>query len=225
MLFRSVKQSTFENKIFEDEDAVFFDADGDGDQDLYVCSGGNEISSEPQSLLDRLYINDGKGNFSYSKNSIPARFQNSSCVAAGDFDGDKDTDLLIGSRLKGNQYGQPADGIILQNDGKGKFTDITSSVAPELKGIGMITDGEWFDYDSDGKLDFMLCGEFMPITIFHNNGTTFSNFTNITGLGETSGWWNTISLADINKDGLLTRIRKQSESRKDRKSEREFPYE
>jgi hypothetical protein len=199
--FKSIKQPAFKNKIFEDENAIFLDADGDGDQDLYVCSGGNEFDPDPKSLLDRLYLNNGKGIFSYSPKSIPDRFQNSSCVAAADFDGDHDMDLLIGSRLKDNQYGQPADVIILQNDGNGNFTDITASIAPELKNIGMVTDIEWFDYDNDGKLDFVLCGEYMPITVFHNTGTSFSNVTNIIGLSQTSGWWNTMSLVDINQDG------------------------
>ena len=199
--FIPTNKNIFDKKIYEDEDAVFFDADSDGDQDLYVCSGGNEFSQDTLSLLDRLYINDGKGKFSISLNAIPPRFENSSCVSAGDFDGDNDMDLFVGFRLKSHQYGLPADGMILENNGKGHFTDVTTSLASGLKGIGMITDGEWFDYDKDGKIDLILCGEYMPITIFKNEGNKFSNSTLAAGLGTTSGWWNRLTIADINGDG------------------------
>ena len=123
--------------VSEDTDALFFDADGDGDQDLYVCSGGNEFSPNSTDLISRLYINDGKGNFTKSPQVLPSYiFESSSCVRAADYDGDGDMDLFVGVRLKPFRYGYPCKGYILQNNGKGIFTDVTEQVAPVLKQQG-----------------------------------------------------------------------------------------
>lgn len=185
----------------EDTDAVFFDADGDGDQDLYVCSGGNESTTDTLRLADKLYLNDGKANYSLSSGKLPPIYKNSSCVSAADIDHDGDIDLFVGTQTKTNRYGFKADEYILLNDGKGKFTDATTKLLPSLKSVGMITDGEWFDYDHDQKPDLVICGEYMPIRVYHNEGDHFVEVTEAAGLSQTSGWWNRLLITDLNKDG------------------------
>jgi hypothetical protein len=183
---------------------LFFDADGDGDKDLFVCSGGNEFSANSTDLISRLYLNDGKGNFTKSPQLLPSAqvFESVSCVSAADYDGDGDLDLFVGVRLKPFRYGYPCKGYILQNNGKGIFTDVTEQVAPVLKEAGMITDAKWFDYDRDGKADLVITGEYMPVRIFHNEGNkTLKEVTAAAGLDNSNGWWNRLQIADINGDG------------------------
>ena len=203
--FRRSNESLLEaDKGSEDTDALFFDADGDGDADLFVCSGGNEFSPNSTALISRLYINDGRGNFSKSSQILPSPyiFESSSCVSAGDYDGDGDLDLFVGVRLKPFNYGYPCKGYILENDGKGRFRDVTEQVAPELKEAGMITDGKWFDYDRDGRADLVIAGEYMPVRLFHNEGSgRLREVTQQAGLGRSNGWWNRLVIADINGDG------------------------
>jgi hypothetical protein len=188
--------------ISEDTDALFFDADGDGDQDLYVCSGGNEFSPNSTALINRLYINDGKGRFTKSPQVLPSYiFESTSCVRAADYDGDKDMDLFVGVRLTPFRYGYPSKGYILSNNGKGIFTDVTEKVAPALKTAGMVTDANWFDYDKDNKPDLAIAGEYMPVKIFHNENNTLKEVTTAAGLSKTNGWWNRIAISDINNDG------------------------
>ncbi|MCO5945739.1 VCBS repeat-containing protein [Mucilaginibacter flavidus] len=199
---RSNEKLFDQDKASEDTDCLFFDADGDGDQDLYVCSGGNEFSANSTELIDRLYINDGKGHFTKSSQVLPSyQFESSSCVTAADFDGDGDQDLFVGVRLKPGKYGYPCKGYILQNDGKGIFTDVTDKVAPGLKELGMVTDAKWFDYDHDGKPDLVVCGEYMPIRIFHNEGGHLKEVTREAGMEWSNGWWNRLEIADIDGDG------------------------
>jgi len=188
----------------EDTDCLFFDADGDGDKDLFVCSGGNEFSTNSTDLISRLYINDGRGNFSRSPQLLPSAqvFESASCVTAADYDGDGDLDLFVGVRLQPFKYGYPCKGYILQNNGKGIFSDVTEQVCPVLKTAGMITDAKWFDYDRDGKMDLVVTGEYMPIRIFHNeNKQQLKEVTAEAGLSNSSGWWNRLAIADIDGDG------------------------
>jgi hypothetical protein len=168
--FRRSNEALFiADKESEDTDALFFDADGDGDQDLYVCSGGNEFSPNSTALIDRLYINSGKGVLVKSSQVLPSyRFESTSCVTASDYDNDGDQDLFVGVRLKPLSYGYPCKGYLLQNNGKGFFADVTEKLAPGLTEAGMITDAKWFDYDKDGKQDLVIAGEYMPIKLFHN---------------------------------------------------------
>jgi hypothetical protein len=203
--FSKTNESLLEkDKGSEDTDALFFDADGDGDEDLYVCSGGNEFSPNSTDLIDRLYINDGKGNFTKSPQVLPSYiFESSSCVTAADYDKDGDLDLFVGVRLKPFSYGYPCKGYILQNNGKGIFTDVTEQVAPELKQVGMVTDAKWFDYDKDGRQDLVIAGEYMPVKILHNENGRLKDVTEAAGLLKTNGWWNSIEIADINNDGYL----------------------
>jgi hypothetical protein len=186
----------------EDTDALFFDADGDGDEDLYVCSGGNEFSPNSTALINRLYINDGKGRFTKSPQVLPSYiFESTSCVRAADYDGDKDLDLFVGVRLTPFRYGYPCKGYILNNNGKGIFSDVTEKVAPALKTAGMVTDAAWFDYDRDNKPDLVIAGEYMPVKIFHNENNTLKEVTTAAGLNKTNGWWNRLVITDINNDG------------------------
>ena len=185
----------------EDTDCLFFDADGDGDMDLYVASGGSEFSSSSSALMDRLYLNDGRGSFSEARQILPARkFESTSCVDAADFDKDGDLDLFIGIRLKPFQYGVPVGGYIMENDGQGNFSDISTSVAPELATLGMITDAKWIDVDGDQDQDLIVVGDWMAITIFQNDGGTFVQSTGESGLANTRGFWNCLEVADLNQD-------------------------
>ncbi|MEO7768199.1 MAG: VCBS repeat-containing protein, partial [Ferruginibacter sp.] len=192
-----------QGKGSEDTDCLFFDADGDGDQDLFVCSGGNEYSANSTELISRLYINDGKGNFTKSPQLLPSSqvFESASCVTAADYDGDGDQDLFVGIRLKPFMYGYPCKGYVLQNNGNGIFTDVTEQVAPVLKEVGMVTDAKWFDYDKDGKPDLVITGEYLPIRIFHNENKQLKEVTVAAGLQNSNGWWNRLVIADIDGDG------------------------
>ena len=192
----------------EDTDGTFFDADGDGDEDLFVCSGGSEFSVNSTALISRLYINDGRGKFSKSPQLLPSAevFESASCVSAGDYDGDGDQDLFVGVRSKPFGYGYACKGYILQNDGKGFFKEVTSSVSKELLEAGMITDGKWLDYDKDGKPDLVLTGEYMPIRLLHNDGGVLKEVTGQAGLGQSHGWWKRIELGDVNGDGYIDMI-------------------
>lgn len=191
-----------QDKTSEDTDCLVFDADNDGDNDIYMASGGYEFSSSSSALIDRLYLNDGKGNFIKSGQLLPTnKFETTSCVEAADYDHDNDIDLAVGIRLKPYAYGLPVNGYILQNDGKGNFTDITSQVAPGLLGIGLITDLIWEDIDGDRDDDLLVVGEFMPITVFINNNGIFKNKTQEWGLKNSNGWWRTIEKSDLDKDG------------------------
>ncbi len=201
--FKSTNEALFEqDKISEDTDCIFFDADGDGDLDLYVASGGSEFPNSAAALADRLYFNDGKGNFKKSPQLLPTfQFENTACVAAADFDADGDQDLFVGIRAIPFLYGVPASGYLLQNDGKGNFTNITQQVAPALEKIGMLTDAIWADTDQDKDLDLILIGEWMPIKVLKNEGGKLSEITENTGLSASNGWWNCIEAGDFDQDG------------------------
>jgi enediyne biosynthesis protein E4 len=204
-IFRKTNEELFEaDKISEDTDCAFFDADGDGDPDLYVASGGNEFSSSSSALADRLYLNDGKGHFVKSKQILPAgKYESTSCVEPADFDKDGDIDLFVGIRLRPFEYGLPASGYLLENDGHGNFKDVTSKIAPGLKGIGMITDMKWADVDNDGDLDIVIVGDWMPIKIFINDHGVFKDESEKYGMSNTEGWWHTIEVKDLNGDGKV----------------------
>ncbi|MEL7341235.1 MAG: VCBS repeat-containing protein, partial [Bacteroidota bacterium] len=177
------------------------DADGDGDLDLYVASGSNESSTTSENLLDRLYFNDGRGRFERSAQRLPtSRKESTGCVEAGDYDGDGDMDLFVGIRLRPFLYGVPMNGYLLENDGEGNFRNRSATLAPEFRDLGMITDAAWFDWDGDDQLDLMVVGEYMPLTIFRQEGGQFSRATGV-GLDSTEGFWNVIKAADLDGDG------------------------
>ncbi len=192
------------DSIYEDLGALIFDADMDGDNDLYMVSGGNEFTPTSPYLQDRFYQNDGKGNFTRLKEAIPPMITSGSRVKAFDFDKDGDLDLFVAGRLVPQNYPAPADSYILENKstpGNPKFVDITDKVAPALKKIGMVTDFSWTDYDNDGWTDLVLVGEWMPITILKNTSGTFKNVTETMALSDTSGWWFSIKEGDFDQDG------------------------
>ncbi|MBI5009247.1 MAG: VCBS repeat-containing protein, partial [Bacteroidia bacterium] len=201
--FVSAENELFEkDKISEDTDCAMFDADGDGDLDLYVASGGNQFPESSSALSDRFYINKGKNKFVKSEQVLPAgRYESSSCVRAEDFDKDGIVELFVGIRLKPFLYGIPVNGYILENDGKGKFTDVTGSVAPELQKIGMIRDMLWTDADNDGDKDIIIAGEWMGIRVFINDNNIFREKKDSFGSSVTDGWWNCLAAADFDNDG------------------------
>ncbi len=188
------------SKEFEDIDAVFFDSDNDGDQDLYVVSGGNEWPEYSINYQDRLYINDGKGGFTYSNNSLPKFTESGSCVRPFDYDMDGDLDLFIGGRHMPWNYPAPASSRILNNKG-GVFTDVTNIIAQDLLNIGLVTDAIWVDFDQDGITDLVLSGEWMPVTFIKNTGKGFQNTTSQLGIPNSEGWWFSIEKGDIDGDG------------------------
>jgi hypothetical protein len=203
-VFINTNEKLFEqNSISEDVGVSFFDVDGDGDIDLYVVSGGNEYSRQAPAFMDRLYINNGRGDFSLSKNKLPKFYASGSCVKPGDFDGDGDQDLFVGSRSIPWRYGMTPTSYLLQNDGLGNYSIVTEQYAPDLANIGLVTDAEWIDYDNDKDLDLIVVGEWMPVTIMQNNNSRLIDVTDQVGLGETNGWWNCILADDINGDGRV----------------------
>ncbi len=190
------------DKMSEDVDAVFFDANGDGYPDLYVCSGGydNYLPGDPL-LQDRLYLNDGKGDFAKSVDGLPEMHTSTSCARVADANGDGYPDLFIGGRvIPGNFPGIP-ESYLLINDGKGHFKNEISVLAPSLQKLGMITDAAWVDLNNDGKKDLIVVGEWMPISVFINSNGHFENKTKDYMDKNYSGWWNKLVVTDYNRDG------------------------
>lgn len=201
---RSTQPALEADKASEDMDALFFDADGDRDLDLYVCSGGYEFPTSSTSLIDRLYFNDGKGNFTKSNQILPTfQFESNSCVDAADVDGDGDLDLFVGVRLSPFQYGVPVNAYILRNDGRGNFSDATAQIAPQLLNSGMYTDGRWVDIDGDRDPDLIVSGTWMPVRVFKNQAGQLQEVTQEAGLAQSNGFWTCIEPADIDGDGDL----------------------
>lgn len=191
------------DRAHEDVDALFFDADQDGDQDLYVVSGGQEESADNEYYEDRFYENV-KGRFVKKKVAIPKVASSGSCVVKGDYDEDGDLDLFIGGRIVPGKYPVAPASYLLRNDsndGDIKFTDVTATVAPGLEAPGMVADAAWVDMDTDGQLDLVVVGEWMPISIFKNTGGELKNITAAAGLSRDTGWWRSISVHDFDGDG------------------------
>jgi len=195
-------QSSFEkDKGCEDIGAEFFDADNDRDLDLYVVSGGNEFSKEAPELQDRLYLNDGKGNFIKTTDRLPVMLTSGSCVKAGDLDNDGDLDLFVGGRLTPESYPLAPRSYILENNGKGYFKDVTEMYNKSLLNPGMVTDAVWTDFNGDKQLDVIIVGEWMGIRVFKNTGRALTEISDICGLKKSEGWWNTIITEDFDMDG------------------------
>jgi hypothetical protein len=191
----------------EDVDAAAFDADGDGDLDLYIVRGGNAVTVGNPLLEDRLLINKGNGEFiECEKGSLPFTANNGSCVRPCDFDGDGDMDLFVGSRSIPGIYGLSPNQLLLENDGQGHFKDVTDDRMKRLKKIGMVTDACWMDFDQDGDKDLIVVGEWMKVYILKNNKGYFTDVTRKSGMEETSGWWNCIRAADVDGDGDMDLI-------------------
>ncbi|MCA0154140.1 VCBS repeat-containing protein [Winogradskyella vincentii] len=184
----------------EDLGCLFFDADGDKDLDLYVASGGNEFKLGDNALLDRLYINDGVGNFSRDLRALPSIKQSSQSVASSDIDNDGDLDLFVGTRLIPGQYTFPADSYLLINE-NGKFRKASTERAPALENIGMVTDAVFTDINKDGTQDLMIVGEWMEVKVLLNENGNFEDNSTDFGLEDTRGIWWSITAADLDGDG------------------------
>lgn len=195
-----VNDAFIKDKVHEDMGSAFFDADRDGDQDLYVVSGGNEFMAGSKSYQDRLYLNDGTGIFTKAIDALPVLNFSGSKVRPYDYDEDGDMDLLVTGRHVVWAYPLPASSVLLKND-KGKFVDITSTIAKDLKDIGMVNDAVWTDIDHDGKKDILLTGEWMPIVALINKGDHFERKKDIKAFNENIGWWFSIKSADMDGDG------------------------
>jgi hypothetical protein len=202
--FTEKKDTPFDlDKKHEDVSALFFDADNDGDEDLYVVSGSNEYKIGSEYLKDRLYKNNGNGNFDLV-DALPFLGISGSIVKAADFDLDGDLDLFIGGRQKPGHYPEPVSSILLQNNsesGKILFTDITKNTAKPLINIGMVTDAVWLDINNDTWMDLMIIGEWMSPVLLKNNKGTFENISSNSGLSEETGWWFSLSSGDFDGDG------------------------
>lgn len=190
---------------FEDMGALFFDADGDGDLDLYVVSGGSAEPAGSGVYRDRFYMNDGSGALSESSGALPEIVTSGSTVTAADYDGDGDLDLFVGGRVIPGEYPLPPRSYLLRNDSQGpgrpRFTDVTTTLAPELAKIGLVTSALWTDFDGDHRVDLLVAGEWMPLTFLKNEGERFTDVTPSTGMGDTSGWWNSLAAGDFDNDG------------------------
>ncbi|MEB2775669.1 VCBS repeat-containing protein [Algoriphagus sp. D3-2-R+10] len=201
--YRESPQEAFlADALSEDTDAVFFDADGDGDLDLVVTSGGNESGYGSLDLSDRLYLNDGKGNFTKKPQAgFASVFGSSSSVRPIDINGDGAMDLFTGGRLIPFTYGAPASSQLWINDGKGNFTEQSATLAPAFKDLGMVTDAKVLDWDGDGKNDLVVVGEWMAPTFFKNSGGKLEK-VEMPGLNNLKGWYRTIEIGDFDGNGL-----------------------
>jgi hypothetical protein len=201
--FIKKETSDFNNqRAAEDAESIFFDADNDGDLDLYVCSGGVETSKYSANYLDKLYLNDGTGNFTLSNQKLPTtvQYHSSSSVIVADTDNDNDLDIFVGERTIPNSYGMPGSGFLLINDGTGKFTEQSTNLAPEFKNLGMITDALFIDITKNGYKDLVVVGDFMGVAVFENQQGKFKR-TEKNMLSNLKGWWNTIEKSDLDNDG------------------------
>jgi len=194
------KKINMQDAKYEDMGCLLFDADNDGDVDLYVVSGGNEFKQVPGAYQDRLYMNDGKGNFSKNESLLPETNSSGSCVIGADFDKDGDIDLFRAGANQPGQYPQSPRSYLLQNNG-GKFTDVTKEIAPALANIGMINSAVWSDFDNDGWIDLIVAGEWMQPSFFKNEKGKLVDVTKQTLPAGNRGWWNSIYPVDIDNDG------------------------
>ena len=193
----------------QDAGMVLFDANGDGFPDLYIASGGYRSAANSSAYQDRLYINDGKGNFRLDVDALPKNFTSTLCTRAVDFNKDGKLDLFVAGRVEPWAYPKAVSSMLLRNDsrnGKVKFTDVTSSLAPALRNVGLVCDALFTDFDNDSWPDLILAGEWMPITFLKNDKGVFRNVTNNTGLKDDLGWWNSIVAGDFRHTGLTDYI-------------------
>ncbi len=195
----------------EELGTLLFDADNDGDNDLYIVRGSYQYDINSPLYQDVLCINDGKGNFTIASNALPKETACGQAVKAVDYDGDGDLDLFVGGRVMPKAYPKTDRSFILRNDSpltpKGgtssgvKFTDVTKEVCPELENIGLITDALWSDFNNDNQPDLIIAGEWMPLTFFQNEGGKFKNVTAQTGIADKTNWWTSLVAADFDNDG------------------------
>lgn len=201
----AVNQPWLADRNHEDMGCLFFDADNDSDPDLYVVSGGSELDGYNDFYQDRLYINEGKGNFRKSNESLPVIRASGSCVIASDFDKDGYLDLFVGGRHAPGNFPLNTRSYLLKNN-NGKFSDVTSELAPGLEFAGMVCSALWSDFNNDGFVDLIVTGEWMPITFFENKNGKLQKLSTPPGLAFSNGWWNSIAAGDFDKDGDIDYI-------------------
>ncbi|MET0299101.1 MAG: VCBS repeat-containing protein, partial [Flavitalea sp.] len=190
--------------INKDGGLLLFDADGDGDNDLYVVSSGFQYERGSVNYEDRVYLNDGKGNFQIAPGALPSNTTSKLCVRSFDYNKDGKPDLLVCGRVDPWSYPKPVGSFIYRNeshDGIVKFTDVTDAVAPGLKNIGLVCDAMITDFDNDQQPDLIFAGEWMPVTFFKNMNGRFENVTTATGIADRTGWWNSIAAGDFRHTG------------------------
>ncbi len=198
--FAEPNRGMFEAEVgFEDTAAAFFDADGDGDLDLFIGSGGNHQRAGSRFMQDRLYFNDGKGNFTLNQQALSANGLNTSVIVPFDMDEDGDLDIFVGSRSVPNQYGVPARSYLYENDGKGNFKDVAKDKFQPLTQLGMVTDATLVDINQDKKDELVIVGEWMAPKVFSFTGGNWEELN--TDLSALSGWWYAIEAADVDGDG------------------------
>jgi enediyne biosynthesis protein E4 len=183
-------------KDSEDVGILLFDADKDADLDLYCVSGSSEFGKDKRKYQDRFYRNDGRGNFRLEKEALPVIESSGSCVTSADFDGDGDLDLFVGGRVMPVLYPSTPRSYLLQNNGQGKFEDVTDRLGGGIDSVGMVTDALFTDFDDDGSKDLIVVGEWMPITVFQNEGGSFKKTKELK-----TGWWSGIAEGDFDNDG------------------------
>lgn len=199
----SFKTDSLAAKVAEDMGIILFDADNDGDQDLYCVSGSSEFKYDKVNYQDRFYRNSGKGKFVHEANALPELTSSGSCVVANDFDRDGDLDLFVGGRVVPMRYPETPESYLLVNTGDGEFKNRTSTFSSELGNVGMVTSAIWSDVNNDDWTDLIVVGEWMPITFFINEkGKSFTPVT----LENSAGWWNSISGGDFDNDGDIDYI-------------------
>jgi len=193
----------------ENMGALFFDADNDGDADLWCAGGSDEYAANTNGYADKFYVNDGNGNFTLDTAVLSINYTSKSCIRAADYDHDGDLDLFIGGRCLPGNYPMPVNSFIYRNDTKNgviKFTDVTTSVCKALQNMGMVCDAVWTDFDNDGALDLIVAGEWMPVRFFRNKAGKFEDVTAETGIGNCKGWWNSLVAGDFDNDGDIDYI-------------------
>ena len=203
----AVSQPWADSTDFEQVNALFFDADNDGDMDLYIVSGGNEYADQSSGYRDHLYINDGKGNFTKAPgDALPPMLSPKFAIAAGDFDQDGLPDLYIGGRGLPGSFPLPSRSYLLHNDshdGKVHFTDVTDAVCPDLRLPGMVTAAAWATTAGGRYPDLLIAGDWMPVRLFHNEKGKLTDISAASGLAGLSGMWSSITPADVNGDGRM----------------------
>jgi enediyne biosynthesis protein E4 len=200
----SPSQPWIKDSAFEDVSAVFFDADNDGNPDLYVVSGGNEYADQSPEYADRLYINDGKGNFTKNMDALPVMLSSKQAVASGDFDNDGDIDLFIGGRGVPGSFPIPSASYLLRNDTKNgtvHFTDVTATICPALQKSGMVTVAQWVDINKDHYPELIIAGDWMPVMLFGNTNGKLEDISPVSGLKNCNGMWSALTATDIDGDG------------------------